>query len=55
MIPPVEYKLLEKLGPTKFVEFIYPYEKKSNERFRYLMDRLNDFLQKKDLGAFYTQ
>lgn len=40
--------------PTKFVEFIYPYEKKSNERFRYLMDRLNDFLQKKDLGAFYT-
>ncbi len=40
--------------PTKFAEFIYPYEKKSNERFRYLMDRLNDFLQKKDLGAFYT-
>ena len=40
--------------PTKFAEFIYPYEKRSNERFRYLMDRLNDFLQKKDLGAFYT-
>lgn len=40
--------------PTKFAEFIYAYEKSSNERFRYLMDRLNDFLQKKDLGAFYT-
>lgn len=40
--------------PTKFADFIYPYEKRSNERFRYLMDRLNDFLQKKDLGAFYT-
>lgn len=40
--------------PTKFAEFIHPYEKNSNERFRYLMDRLNDFLQKKDLGAFYT-
>jgi len=40
--------------PTKFAEFIHPYEKNSNERFRYLMDRLNDFIQKKDLGAFYT-
>lgn len=40
--------------PTKFAEFIHAYEKSSNERFRYLMDRLNDFLQKKDLGAFYT-
>ncbi|MBD5256662.1 MAG: hypothetical protein HDS50_03395 [Bacteroides sp.] len=40
--------------PTKFEQFILPYEKSSNEKFRYLMDRLNDFLQKKDLGAFYT-
>ena len=40
--------------PTKFKHFILPYEKSSNEKFRYLMDRLNDFLQKKDLGAFYT-
>lgn len=40
--------------PTKFERYILPYEKSSNERFRYLMDRLNDFLQKKDLGAFYT-
>lgn len=40
--------------PDKFRDFIYPYKGKSNERFRYLMDRLNDFLHKKDLGAFYT-
>ena len=40
--------------PTKFAKYIFPYEKSSNERFRYLMDRLNDFIQKKDLGAFYT-
>lgn len=40
--------------PTKFERYILPYEKSSNEKFRYLMDRLNDFLQKKDLGAFYT-
>lgn len=40
--------------PTKFADFIIPYDKSSNEKFRYLMDRLNDFLQKKDLGAFYT-
>lgn len=40
--------------PTKFADYILPYDKSSNEKFRYLMDRLNDFLQKKDLGAFYT-
>lgn len=40
--------------PYKFKEYIYSYEKESNERFRYLMDKLNDFIQKKDLGAFYT-
>ena len=40
--------------PNKFKDYIYPYEKDSNERFRYLMDKLNDFLQKKNLGAFYT-
>ncbi len=41
-------------NPTKFAKYIYPYEKESNERFRYLMDKLNDFIQKKNLGAFYT-
>ncbi len=40
--------------PTVFARFIYPYKGETNERFRYLMDKLNDFMQKKDLGAFYT-
>lgn len=41
-------------NPDKFRDYIYPYKGKSNEKFRYLMDRLNDDLHKKDLGAFYT-
>ena len=41
-------------NPTKLRDYIYPYEGKSNEKFRYLMDKLNDDLHKKDLGAFYT-
>ena len=41
-------------NPTRFRDYIYPYKGKSNERFRYLMDRLNDDLHKKNLGAFYT-
>lgn len=40
--------------PDKFRDYIEPYEGADNERFRYLMDRLNDTLQKKNLGAFYT-
>lgn len=40
--------------PEKFRDYIYPYTGKSNEKFRYLMDRLNDVLHKKNLGAFYT-
>ena len=40
--------------PTRFRDYIYPYKGKSNEKFRYLMDRLNDVLHKKNLGAFYT-
>lgn len=40
--------------PEKFRDFIYPYKGRSNEKFRYLMDRLNDVLHKKNLGAFYT-
>jgi hypothetical protein len=40
--------------PTHFKDYIYAYKDESNERFRYLMDMLNDFLDKKDLGAFYT-
>ena len=33
---------------------INPYTGTSNEKFKYLMDCLNDRLNKKDLGAFYT-
>jgi len=40
--------------PTIFKDFIYPYQGASNIKFQYLMDRLNDELQKKNLGAFYT-
>lgn len=40
--------------PDKLKKYILPYKGKSNEKFRYLMDRLNDVLHKKNLGAFYT-
>lgn len=40
--------------PDKFKEYIFPYQGRSNQKFRYLMDKLNDDLHKKDLGAFYT-
>ena len=41
-------------NPSVFASYIYPYTGHSNVRFQYLMDRLNDTLQKKNLGAFYT-
>lgn len=40
--------------PKHFKGLILPYEGKTNEKFKYLMDKLNDRLKKKDLGAFYT-
>ena len=40
--------------PNKFKDYIYPYSGKDNVRFQYLMDKLNDTIQKKNLGAFYT-
>ena len=40
--------------PKYFKGLILPYEGKTNEKFKYLMDKLNDRLKKKDLGAFYT-
>lgn len=40
--------------PDKFKDYIYAYEGATNKKFQYLMDKLNDDLQKKDLGAFYT-
>lgn len=40
--------------PNKFKDYIYPYNGETNAKFQYLMDKLNDDLQKKNLGAFYT-
>ena len=40
--------------PVHFAQYIYPYEGQTNIKFNYLMDKLNDTLQKKNLGAFYT-
>lgn len=40
--------------PRVFADYIYPYTDKTNVCFDYLMDRLNDFLNKKNLGAYYT-
>lgn len=40
--------------PKHFKDLIYPYTNKTNAKFKYLMDCLNDRLSKKDLGAFYT-
>lgn len=40
--------------PRHFLGRINPYIGKTNEKFKYLMDCLNDRLSKKDLGAFYT-
>lgn len=41
-------------NPTLFADFILPYKGESNRQFSYLMDKLNDFIQQKDLGAFCT-
>lgn len=40
--------------PKYFKDYILPFEETTNERFKYLMGVLNDRLNKKDLGAFYT-
>lgn len=40
--------------PRHFKGIINPYTESTNEKFKYLMDCLNDRLNKKDLGAFYT-
>lgn len=40
--------------PVHFADYIYPYIGQTNVKFNYLMDKLNDTLQKKNLGAFYT-
>ncbi|MEY8736379.1 hypothetical protein AB9M75_03805 [Lactobacillus sp. AN1001] len=40
--------------PDKLKAFINPYTGQTNKAFQYLMDKLNDKMQKKNLGAFYT-
>lgn len=40
--------------PKHFAGLINPYTEPTNEKFKYLMDCLNDRLNKKDLGAFFT-
>lgn len=40
--------------PNSLKGQIIPYEGETNEVFGYLMDKLNDNFQKKDLGAFFT-
>lgn len=40
--------------PQHFAEYIHPYTGQTNVKFSYLMDKLNDVMQKKNLGAFYT-
>lgn len=40
--------------PNRLKDYIEPYKGEDNVKFRYLMDKLNDDLQKKNLGAFYT-
>ena len=40
--------------PKHFNDFINVYQGASNVQFQYLMDKLNDELSQKDLGAFYT-
>jgi hypothetical protein len=40
--------------PAVFADYLIPYTGKTNVKFNYLMDKLNDFLLKKNLGAFYT-
>ena len=40
--------------PKIFKGLILPYTGKTNEKFKYLMDKLNDRIKKKTLGAYYT-
>lgn len=47
-------KIGEIRHPVIFADYLIPYTGKTNVKFNYLMDKLNDFLLKKNLGAFYT-
>jgi hypothetical protein len=41
-------------NPFIFKDYIVPYRGETNIKFNYLMDKLNDTILKKNLGAFYT-
>ena len=47
-------KILKIIGeirePNKFKDYIYAYAGRNNVRFQYLMDKLNDSIQKKKLS-----
>lgn len=40
--------------PRKLKGRILPYTGKDNAAFQYIMDKLNDYVERADLGAFYT-
>lgn len=40
--------------PRKLKGRILPYTGKDNQAFKYIMDKLNDYVERADLGAFYT-
>lgn len=40
--------------PRKLKGRILPYHGTDNEAFKYIMDKLNDYVEQADLGAFYT-
>ena len=40
--------------PRKLKGRILPYHGTDNEAFKYIMDKLNDYVERADLGAFYT-
>lgn len=46
--------IVEIRNPVHLKDYIFPYKGKTNVKFNYLMDKLNDTIQKKNLGAFYT-
>jgi hypothetical protein len=40
--------------PVVLADYILPYLETGNQKFKYILDKLNDKLSQKELGAFYT-
>jgi hypothetical protein len=40
--------------PNVLADYIHPYLTVGNKKFKYILDKLNDKLSQKELGAFYT-